>query len=110
MSDVAMGLDTSSESLRAMAPRKLARQQQEIFDVVLGAQRNGARDCSLAEIREAYEHLYSNRIETGRISARVADMVSAGRLCKREDTRPCSITQRNIHPVYVPEQQARLIP
>lgn len=108
MSAGAGTLDTSSESLRALAPKKLARQQQEIYDVVLGAQRNGRPDCSLAEIREAYERLYGKRIETGRISARVADMVAAGRLCKREDTRRCGITSRNIRPVYVPEQQARM--
>lgn len=101
-------MDTSAKSLEQVGLKKLANQQQEIFDVVLGAQRNGAQDMSLAEIREAYERRYNKRIETGRISARVADMVSARRLARRSDTRACSITQRAIHPVYVPEQQARL--
>lgn len=101
-------MDTSAQSIERVGLKKLAKQQQEIFDVVLGAQRNGADDMSLAEIREAYERRYSKRIETGRISARVADMVSAQRLAKRSDTRACSITGRNIHPVYVPEHQARL--
>lgn len=101
-------MDTSAKSLEQVGLKRLARQQQEIFDVVLGAQRNGARDMSGVEIQQAYERRYGKRIDPGRVSARVSNMVAAGRLCRREDTRPCRITQKHIHPVYVPEQQARM--
>jgi 4-hydroxyphenylpyruvate dioxygenase-like putative hemolysin len=102
-------LDTSSASLAGVGLKHLARQQQEILDVVLGAQRNGARDMSLTEIRDAYERRHSKRIDLNRVSARVSNLVASGRLCRREGTRPCSVTQRNIHPVFVPVQQARLV-
>lgn len=101
-------MDTSAQSLAAVGWRNMARQQREIFDVVLAAQRNGARDMSLTEIRDAYERHHARRIDLNRVSARVSDLVTASRLSRRQDTRPCSVTQRNVHPVFVPEAQARL--
>lgn len=101
-------LDTSAQSLAAVGWRNVAHQQRDIFDVVLRAQRNGAADMSLTEIRDAYERHHARRIDLNRVSARVSDLVTARRLHRREDTRPCTVTQRNIHPVYVPESQARL--
>lgn len=101
-------LDTSAQALAALGYRKMAKQQQEIFDVVLAAQRNGARDMSLTEIRDTYERINGKRIDLNRVSARVSNLVAAKRLHRREDTRPCSVSERPIHPVYVPESQARL--
>lgn len=100
--------DTSAAARDAFGWRRTARQQAEIFDIVLGAQRNGADDMSLTEIRDAYERLHGRRIDLNRVSARVTDLVAAGRLERRQDTRPCSVSQRPIHPVFVPAHQARL--
>ena len=101
-------IDTSAQALAAFGLKKMAKQQHEIFDVVLRAQRNGADDMSLTEIRDAYERLHGRRIDLNRVSARVSNLVAAGRLVRRADTRPCTVTQRQIHPVLVPESQARL--
>lgn len=101
-------LDTSAQALDEFGLKKMARQQAEIFDVVLRAQRNGALDMSLTEIRDAYERLHSKRIDLNRVSARVSNLVAAGRLVRRQDTRPCSVSQRSVHPVFVPETQARM--
>ena len=101
-------LDTSSASFRALGLKKMARQQQAIFDVVLACQRSGAPDMSLTEIRNAYERQHGTRIDLNRVSARVCDLVAAQRLTRRVDTRPCEVTERAVHPVYVPEHQARL--
>lgn len=100
--------DTSAAARDAFGWRRTARQQAEIFDIVLGAQRHGAIDMSLTEIRDAYERLHARRIDLNRVSARVSDLVTAGRLHRRQDTRPCSVSQRPIHPVFVPPEQARL--
>ena len=101
-------IDTSAQALADFGLKKMAKQQHEIFDVVLRAQRNGAADMSLTEIRDAYERLHARRIDLNRVSARVSDLVAAGRLHRRQDTRPCSVSQRPIHPVFVPPEQARL--
>ncbi|MEN9887045.1 MAG: hypothetical protein RL758_1623 [Pseudomonadota bacterium] len=101
-------LDTSAEAFKAVGLKNLAKQQQDILDVVLAAQRNGAQDMSLTEIRDAYERLHGKRIDLNRVSARVSNLVAGGRLVRKEQTRPCSISQRNIHPVCAPERQARL--
>lgn len=101
-------LETSAESLHAVGYRKMAAQQREIFDVVLGCQKNGMQDMSLTEIRDTYERLHSKRIDLNRVSSRVSDLVAAQRLERRSEARPCSISQRNVHPVFVPAKQVRL--
>ena len=101
-------MDTSAQALADFGLKKMAKQQHEIFDVVLRAQRNGADDMSLTEIRDAYERLHGRRIDLNRVSARVSNLVTAGRLVRLSDTRLCTVTQRQIHPVLVPESQARL--
>lgn len=101
-------LDTSSSAFEALGFKRMARQQQAIFDVVLACQRAGARDMSLTEIRDEYERKHGGRIDLNRVSARVSNLVAAQRLARRVDTRLCSMTGRAVHPVYVPEKQARL--
>ncbi len=101
-------LDTSSEAFRSVGLKKLARQQQEIYDIVKIAHEMGRINCSLTEIRDLYESTYLKRIDLNRVSARVSDLVSAQRLARTLDTRPCSITKKNIHPVFVPLKQARM--
>jgi hypothetical protein len=100
--------DTSNAALAAVGLRKMAKQQQEIYDVILGAQRNGASDLSLTEIRDLYERVHGKRIDLNRVSARVSDLVAAKRIERKQDTRPCSVTSRPIHPVHVPPTQPRL--
>lgn len=101
-------LDTSAAALEALGFKKMAKQQQAIFDVVLGCQRHGMADMSLTEIRDAYERLHGRRIDLNRVSARVSNLVAAERLMRRLDTRACSVSGRQVHPVFVPEKQARL--
>lgn len=100
--------DTSSAALAQVGLRKMAKQQQEIFDVILGAQRNGSDDLSLTEIRDLYERVHGKRIDLNRVSARVSDLIGARRIERKQDTRPCSVTGRPIHPVFVPPTQPRL--
>lgn len=102
--------DTSAQALHSIGWRKLSAQQQKVFDVVRAAQLKGAKDMSLVEIRDAYNAVNAGYIETGRISARVSELVTAQRLARREETRRCSVTAKNIHPVYVPERQVGLFP
>lgn len=106
---VASALDTSSDALKAFGLKKMGAQQQQIFEVVLHAQRNGAHDMSLTEIRDAYELRHGKRMESGRVSARVSELITARRLVRRLDTRACAVTGQHVHPVFVPAQQARLV-
>lgn len=101
-------MDTSAQALQQFGFKAMAKQQKEIFDVVLGCQRNGMPDMSLTEIRDTYERLHGKRIDLNRVSARVSNLVAAHRLTRRQDTRLCSVSNRRVHPVYVLEQQVRL--
>ena len=101
-------LDTSAEALRSVGMREMAAKQREIFDIVLGCQRNGQPDMSLTEIRDTFERIHGRRIDLNRVSSRVSELVTAQRLVRTCDMRACSITGRQVHPVSVPVQQARL--
>ena len=101
---------TSAQALDAMGLRAMARSNRAIFDICVGAQRNGARDLSLREIQQRYERLYSKRIDVSSVSARVHSLIEAGWLHRRADPRACSITGRSVLPVFAPEKQARLCP
>ena len=99
--------DTSAHALDEFGLRKMSQQQQAIFDVVLGLQRNGSSDASLSEIQQRYEFIHGKRIDLGRVSARVSEMVDV-RLQRRAETRACKVTGRQVHPVFIPEGQGRL--
>ena len=101
---------TSAMALDAMGLRDMARSNRAIFDICVGAQRNGARDLSLREIQQRYERLYSKRIDVSSVSARVHSLIEAGWLHRRAEPRACSITGRSVLPVFAPEKQARLCP
>lgn len=101
-------LDTSATARRAITGREMAQKQREIYDIVVGCQRNGQPDMSLTEIRDTFERLHGRRIDLNRVSSRVSELVSAGRLVRATGTRPCSITSRSVEPVSVPPQQGRL--
>ena len=45
-------MDTSAQALQQFGFKAIAKQQKDIFDVVLGCQRNGMPDMSLTEIRD----------------------------------------------------------
>lgn len=98
-------LDTQSDSFRAISPKKLAKQQQQILDVVIGF----GGDMSLVEIQRAYESTYDVRIDVARVSARVSNLIAGGQLHRKVDPRPCSITRRMVHPVFPAQKQAALV-
>lgn len=68
---------TSAQAYHALGLRELNGRAKEVFAVVLAAQRAGARDQSLTEIREAYERRYGKRIDLSQLSPRLTDLVNA---------------------------------
>jgi hypothetical protein len=98
-------LDTQSDSFRAISPKKLAKQQQQILDVVI----SGHGDMSLVEIQRAYEATYNTRIDVARVSARVSNLIAGGQLHRKVDPRPCTITRRPVHPVFPAQKQTSFV-
>lgn len=100
--------DTSADSLKAFGLKRLSKQQQQIHDVISEAQRRGVQDMSLTEIRDAYEAEHGKRIDVNRVSARVSELVAAGRLVRSKDHRECTVTKHKCLPVSVPAKQSPL--
>lgn len=93
--------DTSSDAFKAVGLKRMGGQQRAIWDVVVGACRNGVRDLSLNEIRDLYERAHGKRIDVSRVSARVSELVKFGRLQRAEKHRVCNVTGYKCLPVYV---------
>lgn len=106
---VDMSTNTSAQALQRMGLKKIAGMQAIVLEICLSAQRNGALDLSSREIQALYEQQYGKRIEAATIAARVNGLVSAHRLERVREGRPCSVTGIEIHPVRVPMTQARLV-
>lgn len=102
-------VNTSAQSLAAMRLPDIKQLQDKIHDICVAAQRNGYDDLSGKEIQARYELLYGRRIEASSVSSRVNNLVTAGRLERVQQVRPCSVTGRDIHPVRVPMKQVRLV-
>jgi hypothetical protein len=101
-------IDTQSASLQAVGLRAMSRSLADVFEVVRVGMESGAQDMSLTEIRDLYEHIHCKRIDLNRVSARVSNLITAERLERSLDTRPCSVSKRLVHPVFIPLKQARL--
>jgi hypothetical protein len=100
--------DTSRAALDAFGLKKTQKQQRELLEVIELAQRRGAVDLSLTELRDAFEQHFGRRIDVSRVSARVSELVAAKVLTRREDSRPCAVTGKPVHPFFLPPKQTRL--
>lgn len=102
-------VNTSAASLAAMRQPDIKQLQDKIHDICVAAQRNGYDDLSGKEIQARYELLYGHRIEASSVASRVNNLVTAGRLERVQQVRPCTVTGRDIRPVRVPMKQVRLV-
>ncbi len=101
-------VNTSAKALASIRTPDLKQLQDKIFDICLAAQRNGLDDLSGKEIQARFELLYGKRIEASSVASRVNNLVTAGRLERLQQVRPCTVTGHDIHPVRVPMKQVRL--
>lgn len=101
--------ETSSAAFKTVAAGQMKRLNDELFDLVQGAQRNGCKDLSLRELQQAYELRHSKRIELGTVSGAVTRMVAAKRLVRDATPRRCHVTGREILPFCVPATQASFL-
>lgn len=95
----------AAQALEQFGLRKLAEQQARVYACALALHRAGRRDFSMTEVRDEYERRYGLRIDVGRVSARVADLVSAGRLVRLSEPRTCVVTGYPVQPLAVPHEQ-----
>lgn len=102
--------DTRNASFDAIRPLKQESKQRKLYDLVLGAQRNGAGDMSMRELQQEYAYAHGIHIELSTVSSCCNAMVAAGWLVRDTPVRECCISGRNIKPLSVPAQQGRLVP
>lgn len=100
--------DTSRAALNEFGLKKTQKQQRELLEVIELAQRRGAVDLSLTELRDAFEAHFGRRIDVSRVSARVSELVAAKVLTRREASRPCAVTGKPVHPFFLPPKQVRM--
>lgn len=110
MSDVAVFTtnDTKAASLAAITNKQASKLQREVIDVVRDMHKKGASDASMREIQHEYEATYLTRLELSTLSSAVNRLVGAGLLARKDKPRHCSITAREVMPIFVPAKQATL--
>lgn len=101
--------ETSAASFKGVTAGQMKRLNDELFDLVQGAQRNGCKDLSLRELQQAYELRHSKRIELGTVSGAVTRMVAAKKLVRDATPRRCHVTGREILPFCVPATQVSFL-
>lgn len=89
---------TSIDAFRALPVTHLATQSDRICMLVESHWNIWREPLSLNEIKRLHKSLFGD-IELSTISARVNALVAAKRLERLEETRKCSITGVNIHPL-----------
>lgn len=97
--------ETSSAAFQQVRASGMKRLNDDLLDLVQGAQRNGCKDLSLRELQQAYELRHSKRIELGTVSGAVTRLVAAKKLVRDTTPRRCNVTGREIMPFCAPAKQ-----
>lgn len=106
---------TSAEAYDAIGIPAKKRLQDAILDAMSAASAKGVRDLSGQELRRALETQYSLtagravRVDTSSMTSPITRLIDANRIERLKDSRPCSITGQNIHPLRLKAIQARLV-
>lgn len=100
---------TSRQQLQRLSLTRRKSMTDEIELTIRMAHHRGLKDMSMQEVQHDLEQRLEHRIELSTISARVNELVSAGRVLRdKERTRPCTRSKADIHPLSIPPTQARL--
>lgn len=102
------GKAVSARALDRHGVRARANKLQRIYDVIRDAQLRGVPDMTGAEIVAAYERKHAERIETGRVAARLSELIAANRVDRRPLPRICTVTGYEARPVFCVAHQAPL--
>lgn len=96
-----------ADNFKALTAAKLTLGEQRVMNAVLLAHGRRQRDLSLNELCSVMEEQLGKRINPNGISGRVTSLVASGRLARAE-SRACSVTGANCHPVFAVARQADL--
>jgi hypothetical protein len=99
--------DMQAAQSRPTQPSRMGKEKKAVLDVLLGHQRNGAKDMTRTEIQYAYEMLHGKRIGDGRVASIVAKLLKAN-LIGQGQRRICSRTANDKGTVCVTPEQARM--
>ena len=101
--------ETRGTAFQAVKASGLKRLNDELLDLVRGAQLNGCKDLSLRELQQAYELRHAKRIELGTVSGAVTRLVAANKLVRDTAPRRCHVTGREIVPFCAPATQGSFL-
>lgn len=97
-------LDTSIDAYHSLGNVYKENVCESIYAIVLLAHES----LSLREIQAKYNSLLSANIDVSTVSARVNELVTAGRLERTAPVRKCKFSGKTIHPVSIVPVQMRL--
>lgn len=100
--------DVQSDNYKRLTASRLSAGQQRVMNAVLLAHARGRRDLSTTEICLVMEEQLGRRVASNDISGRITELVTAGILARRGESRACSVTGGICNPVFAVAKQAEL--
>lgn len=97
--------DTSIDAYHGIGSAYKATVCDSIYSIV--AESKSA--LSLREIQSRYNDLFDANIDVSTVSARVNELITAGRLERTAPMRKCNFSGKTVHPVSVVPVQLRLV-
>lgn len=100
-------LRTSIDAYRGMPVNKKATQADNIMTIVNRFHRARPNDdLSISEIQLLYIRDYGGNIQNGTVSARLNELIAAGRLVRMDTIRRCRVHKgHGIYPVRLPAEK-----
>ena len=98
-------LDTSIDCYHSMGNMYKAT----ICNIICSIVATANESLSLREIQAKYNGFFNANIDVSTVSARVNELVTAGRLERTAPVRKCNFSGKTIHPVSVVPVQLRLV-
>lgn len=81
----------------------------DVYLVIASAIRAGAVDVTRREVQVLFERRFERRMDANLISARVNELVTAGRVFERKEDRICTVTGNKVGALYVLMKQTRMV-
>ena len=81
----------------------------DVYLVIASAIRAGAVDVTRREVQVLFERRFERRMDANLISARVNELVTAGKVLERKEDRICTVTGNKVGALYVVMKQTRMV-
>ena len=101
--------EASYVALGQLGLKGIKTSADDVYLVIASAIRAGAVDVTRREVQVLFERRFERRMDANLISARVNELVTAGKVLERKEDRICTVTGNKVGALYVVMKQTRMV-